>query len=97
MSAYNTGIVFANKSKFGNFGTIGISTAATTPSKMLNQGLPTLGMNGVMNEALNKYKQADHEQVMLKARIVKLYKEEEEANKRIGNARRKAKFINEMN
>jgi hypothetical protein len=34
---------------------------------------------------------------MLKARIVKLYKEEEEANKRIQNARRKAKFINEMN
>ena len=34
---------------------------------------------------------------MLKARIVKLYKEEEEANKRIKEARRKAKFINEMN
>ena len=64
---------------------------------MLNQGLPTLAMNCDQNEALNKYKQADHEQVMLKARIVKLYKEEEEDNKRIQNARRKAKFINEMN
>lgn len=34
---------------------------------------------------------------MLKARIVKLCKEEEEASKRIVQARRKAKFINDMN
>jgi hypothetical protein len=34
---------------------------------------------------------------MLKARIVKLYKEEEEANKRIQAARKKAAFIDEMN
>ena len=50
-----------------------------------------------MNNALIKYKQAEHEQVMLKARIVKLQKDEEEANKKINLARRRAKFINEMN
>ena len=50
-----------------------------------------------MNEALQRFKQAEHEQVMLKARIIKLQKDEKEANQKINQARKKAKFINQMN
>ena len=50
---------------------------------MLNVGLTTFSTSNEHNEALQKIKEAEHEQIMLKARIIKLKKEEEEANKKI--------------
>jgi len=46
-----------------------------------------------MNVAKNHLKMASHNQNQIHARIIKLQKEEEKANKRIRDANRKAEFI----
>jgi hypothetical protein len=49
-----------------------------------------------MVRALNHFKQAQHQQIEIKARIIKLRKEEEKAAKRIRDAQDRAEFIQKM-
>jgi hypothetical protein len=61
------------------------------------------GMSTVMQEpqnqmvkALNHFKMAQHQQIEIKARIIKLRKEEEKAAKRIKDANERADFVQKM-
>ena len=49
-----------------------------------------------MMQARNEVKRETHQQGILHARIIKLQKEEQKANKRINEAQRKTRFIAEM-
>lgn len=50
-----------------------------------------------MNKAVTTFKSMQQEQIDIKARIIKLRKEEERAHKRINDNHRKQEFINKMN
>ena len=50
-----------------------------------------------MTQAKNYQKMMKHQQSQIHARIIKLTKEEERANKRIKDAERKSEFIAKMN
>ena len=49
-----------------------------------------------MNRAMNDYKRAQQQQLEIKARIIKLRKEEEKAQKRIRDNERKKKLMQDM-
>lgn len=74
-------------------------TSPTEHAKMLMTGISSLGMNGSstqMMKAKNNLKMMAHNQKQIEARLTKLAKEEERAQKRIKDAERKANFIAEM-
>jgi hypothetical protein len=52
--------------------------------------------NGNLNNAKNQLKVASYQQQLLNARIIKLQKEEEKAQKRIKDANRQANFMEEI-
>ena len=74
----------------------------TNPSvyaKMLMTGMGSLGVDGAqthMMQAKNNLKMMAHQQITLQARLIKLSKEEERAQKRIRDAEKKAQFISQM-
>ena len=48
-------------------------------------------------KAINQHKIAQHQETLMRARILKLKKEEERANKRIRDAFRRNQLVSEMN
>jgi sensor histidine kinase YesM len=60
---------------------------------MLMTGMSSMGIDGAvtqMMQAKNNLKMMNHQQTTLQARLIKLNKEEERAQKRIRDAERKA-------
>ena len=72
------------------------STSAAENGKMLMTGMSAFNANNHMMLAKNNLKMMTHQQQSIHARIIKLAKEEEKANKRIKDAQRKANFVADM-
>jgi hypothetical protein len=68
------------------------------PYHNLQGGLSTLQVQpqNQMMKAFNQYKIAQQQQIEIKARIIKLRKEEEKASKRIKDTMHKADFVENM-
>ena len=67
--------------------------------KFMQSGLSVVGSQAQTNmmKAVNKQKEVLNQQQLLQARILKLKKEEERANKRIKDIARKQSLVKEMN
>lgn len=86
---------YASNSKFN----MNMSANPSVYAKMLMTGMSSLGVDGAQTHmmiAKNNLKMQAHQQLTLQARLIKLSKEEERAQKRIRDAERKSDFISSM-